>query len=170
MTLRVLIAALLFAGLARAADPPAPVCAAGEFAAISGCTPSPSDIHEAHQAFTQGLKLEGQHKLDRAFTAFGLAQQLVPANPEYTSAKEIVRQRLVMTHLERGNLFLAEKRQVEALAEFRTAVELDPSNDFAQQRLRDSLGEDAPQLSAGLRLVEESGETELFPKAGTQDI
>src|SRR3954465_12253423 len=166
MAARTLITVLLLTGLALAADPPKPVCAEGGFAAVSGCTPSPSDIHEARHAFKQGLKFEQQGKLEQAFNAFNLSQQLVPANPEYTSAKEIVRQRLVMTHLERGNFFLAEKRQVEALAEFRTAVELDPTNDFAQQRLRDALGDDAPTLSGPMRLVEESDEIELAPQPG----
>src|SRR5205085_2461479 len=136
MTARIAIAMLFLASLAWAGDPPSPVCADGEFAAMSGCMPSASDISEAHRVFKQGLKFEGQGKLEQAFSSFELAQKLVPAHPEYTSAREIVRQRMVMTHLERGNFFLAEKRQVEALAEFRSAVELDPTNEFAQQRLR----------------------------------
>ena len=133
---RAAIAVLFLGAFAWAGDPPAPVCASGDFAAVSGCSPSTSDVNEARHAFKQGLKFEGQGKLDQAFSSFELAQKLVPAHPEYTSAREVVRQRMVMNHLERGNFFLAEKRQVEALAEFRSAVELDPTNDFAQQRLR----------------------------------
>ncbi|HTK94106.1 MAG TPA: type II and III secretion system protein [Terriglobales bacterium] len=170
MAWRLAIAALVMSALAWAGDPPAPVCAPGEFAATSGCTPSPDDVRAAKDAFKQGLKYESQDKLDRAFDAFEYAQKLVPQHPEYASAHEIVRQRLVMTHLERGNFFLAEKRQVEALAEFRSAVELDPTNEFAQQRLRDAVGDDAPQLSAGLKLVQEAGETELAPQPGTHDF
>jgi len=171
MALRSCIAVLLLAFGGWAADPPAaPVCASGEFAGVTGCTPSGDDIREAKHVFNQGLKFEQQGKLDRAFDAFALAQKLTPANVEYASAHEIVRQRLVMAHLQRGNLYLADKRQVEALAEFRGALELDPSNEFAQQRLRDALGDDAPQIAASMRLVEESSETELAPRAGTQDI
>src|SRR3954471_24258543 len=170
MAARTLITVLLLTGLALAADPPKPVCAAGEFASVSGCTPSPSDIHEARHAFKQGLKFEEQGKLEQAFNAFELSQRLVPADPEYTSAHEIVRQRIVMKHLERGNFFLAEKRQVEALAEFRSAVELDPTNEFAQQRLRDALGDDVPKISASLQLVRESTETDLAPQPGTHDF
>ena len=36
----------------------------GEFAAVSGCNPSTSDVSEAHHAFKQGLKFEGQHSSD----------------------------------------------------------------------------------------------------------
>lgn len=167
---RPLIVMLLVAGLAWAGDPPAPVCAPGEFAGVTGCTPSSDDLHEAQHVFKQGLKFEQQGRLDKAFDAFALAQKLTPANVEYASAHEIVRQRLVMAHLQRGNLYLADKRQVEALAEFRFALELDASNNFAQQRLRDALGDDAPQVAASMRLVAEASETDLAPREGTQDI
>jgi len=171
MALRCLIVAGLLAGLAWAGDPPAaPVCAPGEFAGLTGCTPSSDDLREASDAFNHGLRFQRQGKLERALDAFSLAQRLSPANVEYSSAREIVRQRLVMAHLQRGNLFLADKRQVEALAEFRGAVELDATNEFAQQRLRDALGDDAPRLSASLQLVEESTETELAPAAGARDF
>ncbi|MBI2677483.1 MAG: hypothetical protein HYX28_01735 [Candidatus Koribacter versatilis] len=170
MTLHSAIAVLVLGTLALAGDPPAPVCASGEFAAISGCTPSASDLAEASRAFKQGLRFEDQGKLEQAFGSFELAQKLVPVHPEYTSAREIVRQRMVMKHLERGNRYLADKRQVESLAEFRSAVELDPTNEFAQQRLRDALGDDAPRIAASLRLVEDSGETELAPQSGTRDF
>lgn len=171
MALRCLMVLGLLAGLGWAGEPPpAPVCAPGEFAGLTGCTPSGDDLREATHAFKQGLKFERQGELEKAFNAFALAQKLTPANPEYTAAHEIVRQRLVMAHLQRGNLHLAEQRQVEALAEFRGAVELDPANEFAQQRLRDALGDDAPRISAALRLVEESSETELAPAEGTQDF
>jgi Flp pilus assembly secretin CpaC len=170
MAWRAAIAILLLGALAWAGDPPGPVCAAGEYAAVSGCTPSPDDVKEAAHSFKQGLKFQGQGKLNQAFDAFEFAQKLVPAHPEYTSAHEIVRQQLVMKHLERGNLLLADKHQVEALAEFRSAVELDPTNDFAQQRLRDAVGDDAPQVATALKLVEESEETNLAPAAGTHDF
>jgi len=170
MRARLPITVLLLAGLAWAGDPASPVCASGEFAAVSGCTPSVSDISDARHAFTQGLKLERQGKLEQAFSSFGFAQQLVPSHSEYTSAREIVRQRMVMGHLERGNLFLADKRQMEALAEFRSALELDPTNEFTQQRLRDALGDDAPAISGSMRLVEEAGETDLAPQVGVRDF
>src|SRR5258708_36235197 len=52
----------------------------------------------------------------------------------------MTRQHLAGMHLERGNSDLLDGRQVEALAEFRTALNLDPQNEFAQQRILDALG------------------------------
>jgi type II secretory pathway component GspD/PulD (secretin) len=170
MSWRLSLVVLLLAAVAWAGDPPAPVCAAGEFAAEKGCTPSVDDRQDAAHAFKQGLRLQGEGKLDRALDAFAYAQKLVPSQPDYLSSEAIVRQQLVMRHLERGNYFLAEKRQVEAVAEFRTAVEFDPGNEFAQQRLRDAVGDDAPPVSASLRLVSESSETQMAPQGGVRSF
>ena len=59
---------------------------------------------------------------------------------DYLTAREITRQHLAGMHLEHGNSDLLDGRQVEALAEFRTALNLDPQNEFAQQRISDALG------------------------------
>jgi Flp pilus assembly secretin CpaC len=56
------------------------------------------------------------------------------------------------------------------VAEFRTALELDAANPFAQQRLTDALGDAAPQLSQRLRLVERSDPVELQPRPGPADF
>ena len=40
---------------------------------------------------------------------------------------------------------MRQGRQIEALAEFRTALHLDPQNEFARQRLTDAMGEWAPK-------------------------
>jgi len=73
----------------------------------------------------------------------------------------------VYTALQRGNEYMLNRQQVEALAEFRTALELDPSNDFALRRMRDALGEDAPQRPIALRLLASADEIELRPRPGT---
>jgi len=52
----------------------------------------------------------------------------------------MTRQNLASAHLERGNQDMLQGRQGEALAEFRTALNLDPQNEFAQQRVQDAAG------------------------------
>jgi general secretion pathway protein D len=117
------------------------------------CQGSARDLKAARQAFARGLKLEKLQKkksskdsqdssqsLDEAFYEFQEASRLVPQNVEYLTAREITRQHLAGMHLERGNGDLRDGRQLEAMAEFRTALELDPQNEFAQQRIHDALG------------------------------
>ncbi len=53
---------------------------------------------------------------------------------------------MASTHLEQGNTDLLQGRQTDALAEFRLALDLDPQNEFAQQRVRDAAG--APSTNA----------------------
>jgi hypothetical protein len=117
------------------------------------CHGPAKDLKAARQAFARGLKLEKSHadnfqNLDQAFYEFEEAARLVPQNVEYLTAREITRQHLAGLHLERGNTDLLAGRQVEALAEFRTALNLDPQNEFAEQRILDALGP-APVHTAG---------------------
>jgi len=169
--------ALLLAGVCLAADTP-PV-AAPSLCSNSGGAPAcrgrAKDLKAARQAFARGLKLEKSQNdklqsLDEAFYEFEEASRLVPQNVEYLTAREMTRQHLAGMHLERGNGDLLDGRQVEALAEFRTALNLDPQNEFAQQRILDALGP-APVQTAGAPQVVASAEgLAAKPTDGHHDI
>ena len=96
--------------------------------------------------------------------------RLVPKNMEYVTALALVRQQLVFDHLQRGNDDLTTGKAVEAQAEFRSAANLDPENEFAQQRLRDSLTEWAPKTSGTPRVVAEAASVEVFPHTAPQEF
>jgi tetratricopeptide (TPR) repeat protein len=155
---------LLLAGLCLAADTPpatAPSLCSNS-AGAPACHGTARDLKAARQAFARGLKLEKSQNdklqsLDEAFYEFEEASRLVPQNVEYLTAREMTRQHLAGMHLERGNSDLLDGRQVEALAEFRTALNLDPQNEFAQQRILDALGP-VPVHSAGPPQVVASSE------------
>jgi general secretion pathway protein D len=104
-------------------------------------------LKAAREAFKHGLKLKKSQNLDSAFIEFEEASRLVPQNVEYLTAREMTRQYLVGMHLQRGNSDLRDGRQTEAMAEFRSALNLDPQNEFAQQRTFDALGP-APMRTA----------------------
>jgi general secretion pathway protein D len=109
------------------------------------CHGPSKDLKAARQAFARGLKLEkskgdNPQNLDEAFYEFQEAARLVPQNVEYLTAREFTRQHLAGLHLQHGNDDLLSGQPVEALAEFRAALNLDPQNEFAQQRIRDALG------------------------------
>src|SRR5271165_1223374 len=163
---------LLLVGVCLAADTPPP--AAPSLCSGSGgataCQAPKKDPKSARQAFARALKLEKSHNLDQAFYEFEEAARLVPQNVEYLTAREFTRQHLAGQHLERGNRDLLDGRQVEALAEFRTALNLDPQNEFAEQRISDALGP-APLLTAAPPQVVASADS-LTPKPidGRHDI
>jgi general secretion pathway protein D len=138
---------LLLAGVCWAADTPLaaapPLCS--DSGSAAACHVPAKDLKAARQAFARGLKLEKSQNenlqsLDEAFHEFEEASRLSPQNVKYLTAREIARQHLAGRHLERGNSDLLDGRQVEAMAEFRTAMNLDPQNEFAQQRISDALG------------------------------
>jgi tetratricopeptide (TPR) repeat protein len=125
---------LLLAGVCLAADTPAiapPLCSNSSGA--PACRGPKKDLKAARLAFARGLKLEKSQNenlqsLDQALYEFEEASRLVPQNVEYLTAREFTRQHLAGLHLERGNTDLLNGRQVEALAEFRSALNLDPQN------------------------------------------
>ncbi len=137
----------LLAGVCLATDtPPAAVPSlCSNTKGAPACHGPAKDLKAARQAFARGLKLEksqneNPQNLNEAFYEFEEASRLVPQNVEYLTAREMTRQRLAGLHLERGNSDLIEGRQVKALAEFQSALNLDPQNEFAEQRMLDAAG------------------------------
>ncbi len=158
---------LLFAGVCFAADapvtpatpvqaPPTPPTLCSNTAGGPACPGSRKDLKAAHKAFEHGIKLEKSHDLEEAFYEFQVAADLVPQNVEYLTAREITRQHLAGMHLEKGNNDLLAGQAVEAMAEFRTALNLDPQNEFALQRVRDALGPMPGQKAEPPQLVASS--------------
>ena len=131
---------------------------------------SPKDRKAAHRAFERGLKLEHSDKLDEAFSQFEEAARLVPQNMEYLAASEMTRQYLAGTHLQRGNQDLLEGRQAEALAEFQTALNLDPQNEFAQQRVVDAAGPPPVHTTGRAQVVASAASLTAKPVDALHDI
>ena len=135
---------------------------------LSGLAVADNDAKQAARDFRQGVKLQ-QKDPQRAFELFVSASDLEPKNAEYATARELARQQLVYSHIQQGNQLLSAAKRSEAQDEFRVALALDPTNDFALQRLRDLTPPDAP-LSRGLQLAAGSTEIELHPAAGRKSF
>jgi general secretion pathway protein D len=134
------------------------------------CQPPKKALKKAGAAFARGLRLEKAKKLYDAELAFEEASRLSPQNVEYATAREIARQHLVYNHLQQGNRDMLQNRPAEALAQFREASQLDPKNQFAQQRLHDAL-QDRPAKGASQPAVAEDLEIlRVAPRAGTREF
>ena len=127
------------------------------------CLATPEARRDAKSAFERGLKLQKEKRLDEALSEFEKAADLIPQDIQYVTVRELVRQQLVFDHIQRGNEALASSQQVLALGEFRSALHLDPANEFARQRLNDALDTSAPTDRKPPRLVESSNEIVLAP-------
>jgi hypothetical protein len=168
----ILAAGLVAAGLAlptfASGDDTSPVpivsCGSGVPGGIN-CMVSKKALKEARNAFARGLKFEEHQQLEEAYDRFDEATRLAPQNAQFLTAREVIKGQLVFKHVERGNLLLLENAQKQAAAEFRAALDLDPENVFARDRLEEASREMAPLLPSVLpeRLVD-SVEIHLAPK------
>jgi general secretion pathway protein D len=128
------------------------------------CVASKSELKEAHKDFARGLKLQEHQKLDEALAQFGEAARLAPRNPQFLTARELVKAQLVFNHVERGNILLLQGARGQAAAEFRAALELDVTNQSARERLAEATR--APRRVPMVPAVQvvDAGEIRLVPK------
>ena len=148
---------------------PLPLCSSSVRGA-EGCDVSKKDLKAAKSAFQRGLKLEKTKRLEEALEQFVTASQLVPRDIDFATARETTRQQLIFDHMERGNSALVAGREIEALAEFRSVLKLDPDNHFAQQRMVDALGESTPRVASAPQVVAYAGELQIEPTAVRADF
>jgi general secretion pathway protein D len=161
------VGAICFAADTALSSAPAPCSGSG---GAPRCQGDVKDLKAAREAFKRGLKLEKSQNLDRAFYEFEDASRLVPQNIEYLTAREITRQHLVGIHLHQGNEDLFGGRQIEAMAEFRTALSLDPQNEFALQRVNDAVRPEPLRAATPPQLVDSEDNPTAKPNAEHHDF
>jgi Flp pilus assembly secretin CpaC len=136
--------------------------------------PSKKDQKKAKKEFEEAQKLQNKNELQDALEHLDLAVELNPQSAEYLSAREMLRQQIVTNHIDRGNNFLHDNKTVEAMAEFRAALSLDPHNAYALQRLQDSsplyARPNSDVLSPSLTVVAESKPVIPSPQLGLHDF
>jgi hypothetical protein len=140
-----LLTAILPVGQAFCADQTTQVlvsCPPGDTKA-PGCTPSKKDLKQAEKAFKHGMGLLQDQHDEEALAEFTQAVHFSPRNMTYATAEAATQQRVVFRYLQQGNQALLNHQPLEAQADFRNALHLDPQNDFAKQRLNDLLADDS---------------------------
>ena len=165
---------------ATTTNPPTPApasqpSAANQIAPAQHGTPTappddPKDVAKAKRQFKAGVKLKLAGQMDAALEKFELAAELAPHNVEFLTAREFTRQQLVMQFLKQGNQAMLDHNEIVAMADFRRALEYDPTNEYALQRLRDSIPLDEEPVSRNMRVVEQSIPIEVQPAAKHQDF
>jgi general secretion pathway protein D len=159
----------LAAGLSipcAAADDPAasaPVsCGNGIHGGVN-CVHSKKDEKEARSAYSRGLKLEKQQHFNEAFEQFNRAVRLDPRNAQFFQARELAKAGLVYEHVERGNQLLYGNEQGRAAEEFQAALNLDPGDQFARERLGATSQGPRQEFLRAAATVAESEEIHLQP-------
>ena len=162
---------LLVATLAPATfagdDPSVPISCGNGVPGGINCLVSKKELKESRSAFHEGVKLRDRQHLEQAFTQFDRATRMAPQNPQFLTAREVVKSQLVFGHIQRGNVLLLENDRAGAAAEFRAALELDAENEYARERLGEATRELSPALPRVLPVqVADSGEIHLQPRDG----
>ncbi|HLI62436.1 MAG TPA: type II and III secretion system protein [Terriglobales bacterium] len=132
-------------------------------------TISRREAAEAKRQFQAGVKLKQKGHLEAAFDKFCSAAELDPRNVNYLTAREFTREELAMRALEAGNKAMLQHNDIVALADFQHALQYDPTNDYALQRLRDAMPEPEPRAQT-VSVVEKSIPIQLLPVAKRQDF
>jgi general secretion pathway protein D len=139
--------------------------------------PSKSDLKKAHKLYEKAQKLQHNRKFEQALSSLDAAIALAPYVPEYVTLREMIRQQLVTNHIERGNALASENKIVEAMAQFRMALAVDPKNQYALQRLEDTVPSRTrvptvahASLSPALAVVSESRPPILSPTETRHDF
>jgi general secretion pathway protein D len=154
-----------FAANDAAVDAPIISCGNGVPGGIS-CIPSKKDLKQARSAYSRGLKLENHNQVDQAFLQFDEASRLAAEDTRFFSAREVAKSQLVFQHTERGDAFLSNGEREPAAAEFRSALKLDPDNDYLQTRLAEAIRSSDAANPAGLpALLADSTEIHLQPRS-----
>ena len=140
--------------------------------------PTADERRRASREFREALSLQKRSRVREAFGHFEKASALAPDNIEYLTAREVARQKLVFADVQAGNQAMSAGNSIEALTRFREALQLDPENDFARQRLRDALPRAAQEnpkkepapLTEQIRLQPEAGQHDFHLRGAARDI
>jgi type II secretory pathway component GspD/PulD (secretin) len=133
------------------------------------CGVSPQDFKRAREIFRHALKLKVSHP-EQALSGFEEAARLVPRDIQYITARELMRQHLVYEDIQRGKELASQGRTVESATAFRKALELDPGNQFATQKLREIVNASFPPAPTFIETSPEEADTQLGPRPGQQTL
>jgi general secretion pathway protein D len=147
---------LLFLSLAAfAEDKPQPV--------------SKQDQKMAAERFKSAQELQKAGKVEDALLAATDASRLVPSNTEYMLTREMLRQQIVSSYLDKGNALAAIGNNKAAAEQFKEALGRDPQNSYVQQRLRD-VTDDNPDQQRVMQLLAGVNSIDLQPLPGKKSI
>jgi type II secretory pathway component GspD/PulD (secretin) len=133
------------------------------------CGISKANKKKANQLYKQAMKLARKKQFDDALNNLKDARAISPLDTVYSSAEKAIQEKVVAENMGRGNKAMQTGDASTALTSFRRAAEVDPTNEYAQQRLRDALPAHT-DLGGAASLRAEMGETRLRPTSGVQNV
>lgn len=99
----------------------------------------PADAAKGGSQFKEGRKAEAAGDYDKAYALYEKALAEDNRNPQYRVAVRRTRFLAAMGHVDRGHKLREQDKVEEALAEFRTALAIDPSSSIADAEIKRTL-------------------------------
>jgi general secretion pathway protein D len=130
---------------------------------------SKQDQKMAAERFKSAQELQKTGKVEDALLAATDASRLVPSNTEYMLTREMLRQQIVSSYLNKGNALAAIGNNKAAAEQFKEALARDPENSYVQQRLRD-VTDDNPDQQRVMQLLAGVNSIDLQPLPGKKSI
>ncbi len=131
---------------------------------------SKRDRKAAEQEFKRAQDFQKSSHLEEALESASRAAKLDPANTEYLTMREMLRQQMVNEYLERGNHLAVAGDPEAAVAAFSYAIALDPENGYLRQRLRDVIPPENPEKDHVLQLLASVENIDLAPNPSKKNI
>jgi type II secretory pathway component GspD/PulD (secretin) len=131
------------------------------------CGLSKSEQKQARQLYKRAMKLSS-HDLEEAFKKLHEARAISPQDAVYAGAEQSIGEKIVKAKMNEGNLAMQRGDAKAALAAFERATEIDPTNDYALQRLHDATPETHEETNPSAS--DELTETRLRPAPGLKSF
>jgi general secretion pathway protein D len=103
------------------------------------CIPTKDSRKKAEKIYKKAVQETNKHNYQQAFEDFSMAAKLSPDSATYATQREQTRQRMVQQLIADGNQYMLDNHELQALALFQKALQLDPDNEFARQRIYDAM-------------------------------
>ncbi|HWZ43581.1 MAG TPA: hypothetical protein VNW97_08880 [Candidatus Saccharimonadales bacterium] len=142
------------------------ICAAGE--KPSG--PSKHDLKLAQKEYQHALDLQKDGRTEEAFQEAERAAALAPNDPQFLTARELLRGQLAGNYIQRGNLLAEIGDRPGAAVQYQTALNIDPQNGYAQERLQSIAPPSDPERERVLQLLASVDQIEVVPKPGNRSF
>lgn len=146
------------------------LCMAGEKPPAEEKGPSKHDLKLAQKEFRHALELQKEGRFEEAFEEASRAAALVPADTQFLTARELLRGQVAASYIQRGNLLAEIGDQKGAAAQYQAAINIDPQNGYAQERLQNAAPPTDAEHEQVLQLLASVDEIDVVPKPGKRSF
>ena len=130
------------------------------------CGISAADKRKVNDLYLQAEKLLQDRQFDAALQKLSAARAISPRDAVFAGAEKLAKAQAAAVQVRLGNQALLTGDTTAAMAAFRRALELDPGNPYAAERLHDAL---PPKESSPLPAAD-MGQLRLKPLPGTRSF